>query len=68
MWEVGMLMLTTSRGTEWINTVIVLDKAEPGYKNKLKTAPGVHVAGVSTPDGGKTWKYGTVSVPNHKFG
>ncbi|KAF6823872.1 hypothetical protein CPLU01_11181 [Colletotrichum plurivorum] len=51
----------------WINTKIVLDKADPNYKNTMGKGQGV-TGDMTTSDGGKTWTVSTIEIPEFTFG
>ncbi|KAF9874221.1 hypothetical protein CkaCkLH20_08204 [Colletotrichum karsti] len=51
----------------WINTKIILDKADPNYKNTMGKGQGV-TGDMSTSDGGKTWTVTTIEIPEFTFG
>ncbi|KAF7173418.1 hypothetical protein CNMCM5623_005635 [Aspergillus felis] len=50
----------------WINTKIILDKADPNYKNTNGKGQGV-TGDMSTSDGGKTWTVSTIHIPQFTF-
>ncbi|KXH61969.1 hypothetical protein CSAL01_00975 [Colletotrichum salicis] len=53
--------------TAWINTKIILDKADANYINTMGKGNGV-TGDMSTSDGGKTWTVTTIDIPEFTFG
>ncbi|KXH29027.1 hypothetical protein CSIM01_02096 [Colletotrichum simmondsii] len=51
----------------WINTKIILDKADANYINTMGKGNGV-TGDMSTSDGGKTWTVTTIDIPEFTFG
>ncbi|TDZ28386.1 hypothetical protein C8035_v007599 [Colletotrichum spinosum] len=51
----------------WINTKIILDKADPNYKSTMGKGQGV-TGDMTTSDGGKTWVVSTIEIPEFTFG
>ncbi|OHF04234.1 hypothetical protein CORC01_00573 [Colletotrichum orchidophilum] len=51
----------------WINTKIILDKADANYIDTLGKGNGV-TGDMSTKDGGKTWTVTTIHIPKFTFG
>ncbi|CAI0650076.1 unnamed protein product [Colletotrichum noveboracense] len=51
----------------WINTKIILDKADANYINTMGKGQGV-TGDMSTSDGGKTWVVTTIEIPEFTFG
>ncbi|KAK1635760.1 hypothetical protein BDP81DRAFT_450612 [Colletotrichum phormii] len=51
----------------WINTKIILDKADANYINTMGKGSGV-TGDMSTSDGGKTWTVTTIDIPEFTFG
>ncbi|KAF2475497.1 uncharacterized protein BDR25DRAFT_382518 [Lindgomyces ingoldianus] len=51
----------------WINTTIIMDKADPNYIKTLGKGQGV-TGDMTTSDGGKTWKVSTIKIPQFTFG
>ncbi|KAI3528213.1 hypothetical protein CSPX01_16392 [Colletotrichum filicis] len=51
----------------WINTKIILDKADANYINTMGKGNGV-TDDMSTSDGGKTWTVTTIDIPEFTFG
>ncbi|KAF1957679.1 hypothetical protein CC80DRAFT_444084 [Byssothecium circinans] len=51
---------------QWLDTKIILDKADPNYKNTFGKSAGVS-GDMSTSDGGKTWTFTTMNVPKFTF-
>lgn len=51
----------------WINTKIILDKADPNYISTNGKGQGV-TGEMSTSDGGKTWAVSTIEIPEFTFG
>ena len=52
--------------TEWVDTKITLDTADPDYINTFGKAEGVS-GEMTTEDGGKTWVISDVDIPSHTF-
>jgi hypothetical protein len=50
----------------WIDTKIILDRADPNYKNTNYKGQGV-TGEMSTSDGGKTWTVSTIHIPQYTF-
>ncbi|KAF2246317.1 hypothetical protein BU26DRAFT_432134 [Trematosphaeria pertusa] len=50
----------------WINTTIILNSADPNYKNTMGKGQGV-TGDMSTSDGGKTWTVSTIQIPQFTF-
>ncbi|GFF78759.1 hypothetical protein IFM47457_04739 [Aspergillus lentulus] len=50
----------------WIDTKIILDRADPNYKYTNYKGQGV-TGEMSTSDGGKTWTVGTIHIPQFTF-
>jgi hypothetical protein len=50
----------------WVNTTIVMDKADPKYINTLGKGQGV-TEDLVTKDGRKTWTVSTSNIPQFTF-
>jgi hypothetical protein len=58
--------LTCTVPLAWIDTKIILDRADPNYKNTNYKGQGV-TGEMSTSDGGKTWTVSTIHIPQFTF-
>jgi hypothetical protein len=47
----------------WENVSVTLSKADPSFGQTGSWAQGATGGQMSTPDGGKTWKFTTLRVP-----
>ena len=52
--------------TEWVDTKITLDTADPDYINTFGKGEGVS-GEMTTEDGGKTWVISDVDIPSYTF-
>lgn len=50
----------------WINTVLVLDQAQPDYSDTFGTNDATH--DMMTADGGKTWTASQITIGSNNFG
>ncbi|KAF2184880.1 hypothetical protein K469DRAFT_578105 [Zopfia rhizophila CBS 207.26] len=51
----------------WIDTKIILNTADPNYKQTMAKGSGV-TGDMSTSDGGKTWTVTAINIPQFTFG
>ncbi|KAJ4359535.1 uncharacterized protein N0V89_000090 [Didymosphaeria variabile] len=51
----------------WSDTQIILNTADPNYRQTMYKGAGV-TGDMSTSDGGKTWVVSTISIPQFSFG
>ncbi|KAH8596233.1 hypothetical protein B0O99DRAFT_686276 [Bisporella sp. PMI_857] len=69
-WGSAVECAATNCGTvpahSWINTKIIMDVADPNYRNTNWKSPGV-TGDMSTNDGGKTWTVSTINIPQFTF-
>ncbi|KAF4216176.1 hypothetical protein CNMCM8980_007452 [Aspergillus fumigatiaffinis] len=69
-WGSAVECAETNCGTvgahSWIDTKIILDRADPNYKNTNYKGQGV-TGEMSTSDGGKTWTVSTIHIPQFTF-
>ncbi|RHZ53265.1 uncharacterized protein CDV56_106733 [Aspergillus thermomutatus] len=69
-WGSAVECAATDCGTvgahSWIDTKIILDVADPNYKDTLGKGQGV-TGDMTTADGGKTWTVSTIHVPQFTF-
>jgi len=56
----------TPRTTEWEDVSVVLNKADESFKHTGAWAHGATGGVMSSPDGGKSWNFTTLSVPAQK--
>ncbi|KAI0450764.1 hypothetical protein F5B21DRAFT_489449 [Xylaria acuta] len=50
----------------WTDTKIIMDVADPNYKNTLYKGQGV-TGDMSTSDGGKIWTVSAITIPEFTF-
>ncbi|KAI1057496.1 hypothetical protein LB505_010449 [Fusarium chuoi] len=59
------LVLTNT--SEWVDTKIILDTADPNYIQTFGKGEGVTGGEMTTSDGGKTWVISDVNIPSFTF-
>ncbi|KAI7268316.1 hypothetical protein KC345_g7676 [Hortaea werneckii] len=69
-WGSAVECAETNCGTvpahSWIDVSIVMDTADPDYKQTQAKGEGV-TGELTTSDGGKTWTLGEIGIPEHSF-
>lgn len=53
--------------SEWVDTKIILDTADPNYIQTFGKGEGVTGGEMTTSDGGKTWVISDVNIPSFTF-
>ncbi|KAF2162456.1 hypothetical protein M409DRAFT_27080 [Zasmidium cellare ATCC 36951] len=52
---------------QWINTVITLSSADPGYGSTQGQSGGTTNSGFTTSDGGVSWEVSTINIPSFTY-